>query len=357
MGIFCGKIVPAFMEVPLSLLKFKEKFDPQLEKFLAQKIRENGQVDSQLVQVLKETKKIISGGKRIRPAFMFFAYRACGGKAEEAILEACCAIEFFHTFALIHDDIIDNSPLRRGKPTLHRVLGVPTAILVGDLLQTYAWESLSAADFPPAFLQKAQKIFGQLSCEVMAGQYLDIKISQMKLDKINFEKAEKRVFQMLKFKSGKYSVERPCHLGAALAGAPKKVFKVFSDYGIPLGMAFQIQDDILGIFGEEKILGKPVDSDLKEGKVTLLVVKTLEKLTEEKTKKIFLSLWGNKEVTNKDLEWARNLIKKTGALEYSQELAQKLALQAKMAIKSYPFPRQSQDFFLGMADFLKERNY
>lgn len=349
------------MGVSLLLREFKAKFDPELEKFLVSKIRENEKIDPAVGRFLKEIKKMVfSGGKRIRPAFTDFAYRACGGKDEKVILNAACALELLHNFALIHDDIMDNSPLRRGESTFHQVWGVPAAILAGDILLTYAWEILTTAPFPPVFLQSAQKIFSQLSQEVMAGQYLDIKISQMRSGKINFKKAEEKVFQMLKLKSGKYSVERPCQLGATLAGAPQRAFKVFSAYGIPLGVAFQIQDDILGMFGEEEILGKPVGSDLKEGKVTLLVVKTLENLTkhkEEKTKKIFLSLWGNRQASAKDLEWVRNLIRQTDALKYSQELRQKLALQAKEAVKGYPFNKESQGFFFGMADFLQERNY
>lgn len=355
-----GALTKSSIKAPSSLIDFKRKFDPVLENFLSEKIKLWEKVSPEFAKVLESVGETFSGGgKRIRPAFMFYAYQACGGQDNRAIINASCSIEFLHQFALIHDDIMDNAFLRRGKPALQQTFGLSTAILLGDLLQTFGWEILSGSDFSPSILRDTQKIFAQLSQEAIVGQYLDISIAS-RLKKINFGKLEQSVLRVLELKSGRYTVEKPCYLGASLAKAKAGAFKVFSNYGIPLGIAFQLQDDILGMYGQEAELGKPADSDLKEGKLSLLVVKTLQKLNQQKEaeiKKKFLSLWGNKKITQNDLGWVRNIIEITGALRYSKDLAEKLVCQAKESLAHYPFEKSSRDFFMETADFLRERNF
>jgi geranylgeranyl diphosphate synthase type I len=333
------------------LQNFKIKLDQELEKFLDKKWQESGQIDLQarrLVAVISDL--ILRGGKRLRPAFVHFAYKACGGKKDKAALYTSQAIEFFHTMAIIHDDIIDQSSLRRGKPTAHRILGESGAILAGDLSFVFADEIFSTSPFKDRIIRKARKVYDSLRKEVIYGQYLDILApKQKKVD-------ENKIMKILKYKSGQYTIERPLHLGAALAEAPGKAFRVLSNYGLPLGMAFQIQDDILGMFGQEKEIGKPVDSDLKEGKKTLLIIKALEKL-KGKEKRRFLSLLGDKHSRPHDLKWAREIIQKTGSLDYSRGLAENLIKKAKKAIKKFPFQKEGKSYLLGIADYILERSY
>ncbi len=333
------------------LKKFKTRIDRELKKFLDEKLQESEEIDpsaKRLVEVIRDM--VLRGGKRLRPAFVYFAYKACGGKKEKAIIYTSQAIEFFHTFALIHDDIIDQSSLRRGKPTAHQILGESGAILAGDLCFVFAGEIFTNSPFEDKIIRKAQKVYDILREEVVFGEYWDVLAAEE--ERVN----EEKIMKILEYKSGKYTVERPLHLGAALAEASKKAFEALSRYGVPLGIAFQIQDDILGMFGEEKEIGKPIDSDLKKGKKTLLVAKALGKLKGEE-KKRFLSLLGNQNSSLKDLDWVRKAIERSGALDYSREMVKNLIGKAKRAIKDYPFQEEGKAYLLDIADYMLERKY
>lgn len=330
-----------------SLDQFKKTFDKELLNFLEVKSRQFVKIDPQITVLLKEIKKmVILGGKRLRPAFCYFGYLASGGKDKKAIILASLSLELGHIFALVHDDIIDNSSLRRGKPTVFKKLGVPSAILVGDLSLALADEAFTSSPFSAEITRNSKQYFDLLKEEIVSGEYLDVLGGRTEGD----------VLRILEYKTARYSVARPLQIGAAFAQGPQKVFKIFENYGIPLGIAFQIKDDILGIFGEEKIIGKPVDSDLKEGKRTLLVIKTMEKARFKEKRKLE-RLLGNKKATRKDLEWVRNLMIKTGALDTCQILAQKLTERAKSVLLDYPLEKEGKDFLLGVADFVLERKY
>lgn len=358
------------------LFSFKQKFDPKLAAFLDLKISQTRKIDPKILPITQKIKDfVLRGGKRFRPAFLFYGFKACGGENEEKVFPSCLAVELFHAFALIHDDIIDNSNLRRGGPALHKVLGVSGAILAGDLLFSWAEE---------VFGEKARKYWDFLKEEVILGQYLEIKLfslensQNLKRSREILRDLEQDLLKILEYKTARYSVVRPLQIGASLAGAKEKELKVLENYGLPLGIAFQITDDILGMFGEEETIGKPVDSDLREGKATLLIVKTISKLKAqsakcktkktprewpsahsrgERTLKKFLNLLGNRGATKKDLEWVRNLIRKTGALADCQNKAKALAEEAKRAIKDYSFEGKAKEFLLETADFIIKRKY
>lgn len=333
-----------FME---ALIQFKEVFDRKFLAYLEEKTYQFAKIDFQIEVLVKEIKALIlAGGKRLRPAFCYFGYLACGGKDEKAILQPCLALELSHIFVLVHDDIIDNSETRRGKPTVFKKFGLAGAILAGDLALTLADEIFTNLSFSLDLTQKAKAYFDLLKEEVIAGEYLDVLGGE----------TEEEVLKVLEYKTARYSVVRPLQIGAALAEAPEKVFQVFENYGLPLGIAFQIKDDILGMFGEEKTIGKPVDLDLKEGKRTLLVIKALEKAGREEERK-FASFVGNKNITRKDLEWARKMIRETGALAYCQGLAAGLVDQAKAAIEDYPFVKEGKEFLVEAADFVLKRKF
>lgn len=330
-----------------TLSEFKKNFDRELLAYLDIKSRQLTKINSKTAILIKEIRKmVLAGGKRLRPAFCYFGYLAAGGKNKKAILRASLALELGHIFALVHDDIIDNSLVRRGKPTVFKKLGVSGAILAGDLACILADEIFTNLPFPSQATQKAKQYFDLLKEEVVAGEYLDVLGG----------KTEKEVLKILEYKTARYSIVRPLQIGATLATAKDEVFKIFEDYGVPLGIAFQIKDDILGMFGKEEVIGKPVDSDLKEGKKTLLVIKTMEQ-AEKREKRKFAYLLANKRVTRKDLEWVRKLMVKTGSLDYSQNLAQKLVNQAKSTIADYPFEKEGKEFLLEIADFVLKRNY
>lgn len=355
------------MDAIKTLLSFKEKFDPLLLEFLDKKITEAEGIDSQAADLTREIKRMAqTGGKRIRPAFMFYAYKASGGKDEEAAIYTSQALELFHTFALIHDDIIDRSDTRRGAPTAHTYFqslhgkqnligdaahfGLASAILAGDLALSYAHEVFVTSSFSDEAIRTAQRYYNLLWMEVILGEQLDT-LGGMKKDV-----AEKDILTMLALKSGKYTIERPLHIGAALADASDKVFQGFTGYGIPLGQAFQIQDDILGMFGTEEKIGKPVTSDIAEGKKTLLIIKAVEQ--GNKTQKgIIQKALGNPQVTEQDLEIVKNVVIDAGSLAHSQDLAKKLIEKAKKALSKVVLEKESRDYLLGIADYMLTREY
>ena len=330
-----------------NLKGFIDIFDKELLSYLDNKIKQFVAIDARTAILVKEIKELIlAGGKRLRPAFCYFGYLASGGQDKRTALKVSLALELGQAFALIHDDIIDNSSLRRGQPTVFKKLGLPSAILVGDLACTLADEIFTGLSLSEKTILQAKHYFDLLKEEVIAGQYLDVLGA----------KTEKEILKILEYKTGRYTVVRPLQIGAALALAPDQIFKVFENHGVPLGIAFQIKDDILGMFGNEKIIGKPVDSDLREGKRTLLIIKTLEKSGKDQTKKL-MNLLGNQKIGRTELDWVRKLIVETGSLDYCQNLAQQLINQAKSAISDYPFEKEGKKFLLETADFVLQRKF
>src|SRR3954470_13475381 len=218
---------------------------------------------------------VLAGGKRLRPAFCHWGFVGAGGHADDPlVVDAGAALELLHTFALVHDDIMDDSRTRRGMETVHaafedrhaasgwggeaRRFGEGVAILVGDLAFVYA--DILLADAPRAAVQ----VFGERRLEVNIGQYLDL------LGTARRDATPELAERICQYKSGKYTIERPLHLGAALAGRLDELEGWYTRYGMPLGEAFQLRDDLLGVFGDSSVTGKPVGDDLREGKPTAL---------------------------------------------------------------------------------------
>ena len=268
--------VPSAPSAPSSLSWIAQRIDVRIERLLrAELVRWRG-LDADLGDPLEAIRDLVmAGGKRLRPAFCHWAYVGAGGDPEDPlVVDAGAALELLHTFALIHDDVMDGSTLRRGMHTVHRSFearhavggwrgegrrfGEGVAILIGDLAFVYA--DLLLADAPRAALG----VFNELRLEVNVGQYLDL------LGTVRGEVGIEQARRICQYKSGKYTIERPLHLGAALAGRLDELGPVLSAYGRPLGEAFQLRDDLLGAFGDTVLTGKPVGEDLREGKPTAL---------------------------------------------------------------------------------------
>ena len=347
------------MNVLEELRDFKRDFDKRVLDFLDKKEKEAREIDSSYSELVKEIKRHVkAGGKRLRPAFVFYGYKAAGGKNFKEDWPACVAVELIHTFALIHDDIMDNSKLRRGKLTTWKLLGVNQAILVGDLAFTLAEELMSQLDLEKEKMKNAFRYFNLLKFEVIGGQYLDIKNNGAMGQWSNGTMEE--IMKIMELKSARYTVARPLQIGAAIAGARRRLLNAFFEYGVNLGIAFQIQDDILGMFGDEKMLGKPVGSDLKEGKRTLLAAELMEKLSNCQIVKLsekFNRIFGNKNLTRKDLQRTRQLMVKLQVLDFCQKKAIQLIKQAKKALREIKLDEESKDFLLGIADYMLERKY
>lgn len=223
---------------------------------------------------------VLSGGKRVRPVLCYWGWRGAGGPDSDEIVSAAAALELCHAGLLIHDDIMDASELRRGLPTVHRRLERPgragaepfgrsAAILLGVLALAWADELLVTSGTDPSRMRDAYRCFSAMRTEVIAGQYLDI-LAQLS-DEIDLERA----LTVVRYKTAKYTVERPLQIGGALAGADQALLDGYSAFGLPLGEAFQLRDDVLGVFGDPELTGKSVTDDLREGKHTVLIAQTL----------------------------------------------------------------------------------
>ncbi|MBT94752.1 MAG: polyprenyl synthetase [Acidimicrobiaceae bacterium] len=303
---------------------------------------------------------IFSGGKRIRPAFFHWAHVGAGGDSDSAIaIDAAAAIEMLHAFALAHDDVMDHSSSRRGEPsiwqrfsTLHvdngwegnaRDFGEAVAILVGDLAHVIA-DSL-IRDLSP----DVSDIWNELRLEVNVGQYLDVLSGVTR----NFNQEGART--ILEYKTGRYSVQRPLHLGAAIAGRYNEFVESFTAFGQPVGVAFQLRDDLLGVFGNEAETGKPVGDDLREGKPTSLVAAAYEKANAEQLK--VLSLIGSSNLTDGDVANIQDVIIKTGAEQIIEAEIRELTDRALTELDSSSLETKALGALRELALFVAYRSY
>ncbi len=302
----------------------------------------------------------LTGGKRFRAQFAVLGFRAAqpldvDGEITpdlDRVLNAACALELFHAAALIHDDVIDRSDTRRGQPSVHRQFaathkqqhwlgssdhfGLAGAILLGDLLQSWADELLqSACDATEdrSAARRARTHFNRMRSEVAVGQYLDVLEEQQPAFAEHAEQLE-RSTRVLVFKSAKYSVEAPILIGAALAGASIELEEALSEFGLPVGVAFQLRDDQLGVFGDEELTGKPIGDDLVEGKRTVLVTLARENLPTTQ-RRIFEDLLGT-ELDAEQVAIMQRTIRESGAVERVEEMISRNVVRATDALRAAP---------------------
>lgn len=353
----------------IELLKdFKKKFDPLLQKNFEKRIRQASKMDP----LTKDAVSMImnytmSGGKRIRPAFLYYSYLATGGKNYGEIIKISMASEILHSFALIHDDIIDKDTVRHGRDTIHEEykklankynpkkdkthFGNSMAIIVGDMANSMARDIIFDTNFRDdiklKFLDKLEKII----LSTCSGEILDIVMSYRDQDNA----IEKQILKMYEMKTAFYTFEGPIHLGCILAEADKSYLDLFFKYSLFLGKAFQIKDDILGVFGNEKVIGKTVGSDISEDKKTLLVLKALEKGNKEQ-RNIIKKCLNKKNISKKELEEFRNVIRETGSLKYSEDLAKSFADKSLKIVKKINFKNEdAKEFFTGIISYIINR--
>ena len=357
------------MEAKQVLAELKKKIDPEIEKYLDRVIKNTKKTDKNVADALGYAKKIIlAGGKRVRAVFMCYGYLAAGGKNLEKIIKISVSIELIHIFLLIHDDIIDQDAKRHGVTTIHKRyeslgkkflktrdpahFGNSMAIIVGDILGALGNRVIYESDFHPELVVRALHKLQNIVSMTCVGETEDIYIEN------RGQATEKDIMRMYENKTAKYTIEGPLHLGAILAGANDNFLKMFSAYSIPVGIAFQIQDDILGIFGAEEKMGKPIGSDVRQGKQTILVSKAYEKANSQQKEILNMAL-GKKDLTANNLDSFKKVIMATGSLEYAKKLTNKLIEQGKEALKKgvkiQPVEQEAEDFLLGIADYIVNR--
>ncbi len=288
------------------------------------------------------------GGKRLRPALVMLVAKALGADERKA-LPAAASVELLHNFTLVHDDIMDRDEMRRGVPTVHVLYGEPMAILAGDLLYAKAYEALLKGPQPPDVMKRMTEILTWAAVTVAEGQALDMMFEE------RWDVTEDEYLKMIEKKTGAL-FGASAALGALAAERPE-FEEVMKEFGLILGKAFQIKDDVLSLVGDEKVTGKPKYNDLREGKKTILVIYALRNLPADESKKLKAVL-GKRDATLEELEEAAELIKKSGALEYAYKLAESFEKRAYEILDSLPTKDEEALLTLKeLVDFAVKREY
>ena len=350
------------------LAKFKKTLDRELKKYLGQKVKEAAKVSPYSKELMDHIYDLtLRGGKRIRAALLYYSYVAHGGKNYKEALRAAMSMEMAETYLLIHDDIMDDDNLRRGGITIHESykllaeekfpskinpghLGLCAGMLAGNIASALSNEIITDLRINNTYKNRSLNELNKIYSTENIGQLLDI------FSEIRDDVTKEDVIQVQEMKTVPYTFDGPIKIGAILAGADDKAVKQLEKYSYPLGTAFQIQDDILGMFGSEEKLGKPVTSDLKEGKKTLLILDALEKATPAQRGKILANL-GNKRVGVNGLMQVRRIIEQTGSLEYSKKLAENLVKKSIKSLNGMSLQKEGKDFMLKIADYMVKRDY
>ncbi len=327
------------------------RVDAVLESFLAGRAADLAALDDALVPVADSVTALVrAGGKRLRPAFVWWGYRAATADLDEEVLKPAGAVELLHTFALIHDDIMDRSATRRGLPAVHAALadhhrragltgdpdwfGIGGGILAGDIVFVWADELFEDARLDDAAKTRARRVFGTLRTEVMAGQYLDLRLSGLPTA------TDEDSLRVSLLKSGRYTVTRPLQMGAALGRPDPELVERLSAFGDAIGVAFQLRDDGLGLMGDPDTTGKGALEDVREGKRTLLVLRARE-LAGAAGRRRLDAVLGDPAATADDVDAIRELVEGTGALDEVERRVSALRADAEAALVGIDGPARS----------------
>ena len=297
----------------------------------------------------------ISGGKTIRGLLVTLGFKLNGHKENANILDIAAAFEIAHAALLVQDDVMDKSPLRRGKPSYYYALGadhhgVSQAICIGDLGLMLSMSVISNSNFDPIIKNNAASVFIDIILKTILGQMLDAHFAHRESPK-----SEDEILQMYKHKTAQYTISGPLLVGAILAGSKPGLQQQIKAFGENLGVAFQIKDDILGVFGDEKIVGKSVFTDIKEGKNTLLYIHTLQE-ADRSERKTLASYYGNSKLTDKQGAVVKGVLEKA-SLPYCQAILKTYVDQAKNLVPGVTSHNTKlAPVFYKLCDYLTERD-
>ncbi|WP_238348570.1 polyprenyl synthetase family protein [Ornithinimicrobium pratense] len=296
---------------------------------------------------------LLSGGKRLRAAFLYWGWRALGGEREDdaAAVRASSSMEIFQAAALLHDDVMDNSDLRRGRPTAHRAFaalhreqgwngdperfGLAGAILAGDLCLNWTDEVFATSGLSPAALQRARPELDRMRTQLMGGQFLDVLEGARGWQDLNYSQRIEACRTVILYKSARYSVQQPLLIGARAAGASPQTLDALAAYGDRLGKAFQLRDDVLGVFGDPTETGKPAGDDLREGKHTVLIAHALEHADTSGAELVTASL-GDPDLDDETVTACRQVLLDSGAVDRTEQMITDEAKDALTALSSTP---------------------
>jgi geranylgeranyl diphosphate synthase, type I len=348
--------------VPPSLLVLADRVEDRLRRLIDAERARWTAIDPALDEPFDSLSKLVlAGGKRLRPAFCHWGFVGMGGDPDDQrVIDAGAAFEMLHAFALFHDDVMDGSATRRGEQTAHldfaerhqqgqwvgesRRFGEGVAILVGDIAFVYADLLLAGSPAP------VWDVWNELRIELNIGQYLDVVGTAVR------QRDRVRAERITRYKSGKYTVERPLHLGALLA-APERadeVLEPLSGYGLPLGDAFQLRDDVLGVFGDERSTGKPVGDDLREGKPTPLLAVATAKATAMQLR--VLSRVGAADLSDVEVARMQAVIVDTGALTELERDIERMTNDAVAALDKVSLVPEAHNELVALAYYVAKRD-
>jgi len=348
---------------------FRAKLEARLQEWLAAKRAEaaDSTVPSDLDLIDAIAQLMTRGGKRLRPALVYYSYRALGGASDAAVLPLALATEFLHTYLLIHDDIMDHAETRRSQPAAHvrfreihrergwrgdpAELGAAVAILLGDLAHTWAVELFSDVEVEGARAAELNRVFSAMCQEVIGGQYLELLVAARRESE---QPDEEELLSVLRRKSGCYTAERPIQLGGILAGAGPGPLAALARFGSALGEAFQLQDDLLGMFGDPEKVGKPVGADLTEGKFTFLIFHAL-KAASPAERQVLANALGRPDLPIEEVERVRRILMGTGARARVEAMVEDRLQVARAALAGLDLQEPGRTFLAGLGDYLKER--
>jgi geranylgeranyl diphosphate synthase, type I len=376
---------------PAGLSRIRLKVGTALELFLGQQQAVLRGISNDMVPWFDAVDGLLAGGKKLRPAFCYWGWRAAGGSECPEIYMAAAALELLQASALIHDDVMDGSDTRRGRPAVHKQFasrhqaaghagsadqfGAGAAILIGDALLSWTDQLYHDSGLPADALRRGQPFLNAMRTEVAAGQYLDL------VNQASGSASVAAAMRVVTYKTAKYTIERPLHLGAALAGPqlaarsspdgpPQDNQQLPADadgrvraatvnftcsaYGLPLGIAFQLRDDVLGIFGDPVKTGKPVTGDIREGKQTVLVALARERASARQAELLDRHL-GDRSLSDAGAAEVRAVIIDTGALAECEAMIAASAKEAVAALDGAPIPEDARAALIALGVMVTDR--
>jgi geranylgeranyl diphosphate synthase type I len=360
-----GIAAPSTTPVQEEQDRFRESLTEATRGFLSAQrtILETVSTDSAVL--VDAIERLAAGGKKLRPLLCYWGWRGAGGAAGDAgVVTAGMSLELFQAAALVHDDIIDRSDFRRGAPSVHKQFesrhddggwhldaerfGAGAAILAGDLCLSLSEEAFASISGAPDRIDSARAIFNRMRTEVMAGQYLDLLEEAVGPDREPGEAAQ-RALSIVRFKSARYSTEHPLCIGGALAGASPSMLAGYSSFALPLGEAFQLRDDLLGVYGDPAVTGKPAGDDLREGKRTILIAKALQAGSPRQNSALNAGL-GREGLGQDEVLHLRSIIDATGAREEVEALIAERARASYDALEALPLESLCRKALASLAD-------
>jgi geranylgeranyl diphosphate synthase type I len=358
------RTVPSWDPAP-----FRDQVQQVLDAFLDEREAELAPLGPDAGRLVAEARTAVHGGKRFRAAFCHWGYRAVQPSVTDspdtmaALARACASLEVLHASALVHDDYMDASDTRRGRPATHRAFeaehrasgwrgdpeqyGAAAAILLGDLLLGWAGDLLRHSGFTAEATAPGLTLFELCRNEVIAGQFLDVSVQARGRADVD------TAMTVLRYKSAKYSIERPVHIGAGLAGASAQQLDQLSRFGLPLGEAFQLRDDLLGVFGDPAETGKPAGDDLVEGKRTVLVALALDGAPRAGAERLDAAL--GTPLAPADVDALRGIIEDSGARAQVEEVIGHLAERAVDALRAADVDPHAREALIELAASATQR--